>query len=144
MNLQAISQIILSVCLILAAGINAIGLGVVAWRVYVFHKFLERSSEKIDVATIPRLAEVIEKYQIGVVAMGEAQIAAIKDLESSVSQFRSLMFSSGDGKGVQQFDVDNANAEHEINELIRSGIPREGAEGRVKERRMYDSFSVTR
>ena len=61
-----------------------------------------------------------------------------------MSQFRSLMFSSGDGKGVQQFDVDAANAEFEIDGLQRRGISREEAEGRVKERRMYDNFSVTR
>jgi hypothetical protein len=139
-----VGQIVLASCFFLGSLILATALGFLTWRVWALHRFLIATSDRVDPTTLPKLAEIVEKYHAGVIAMGETQVTATKDLETAISRFGDLMFADTNGKGVQEYDDRKADAEYEVQNLMRNHhIPEDEARARVGERRLYDRMKVT-
>jgi len=93
---------------------------------------------------IKTLAQVIESYHKGAIAAAEAQVSATTTLEHTVSEFKDLMFSRSGDRGIENYDEDAAQREHEITELMRAGISRMEAEARVKEKNIYAGLNGLR
>jgi hypothetical protein len=140
-----IGQIVLASCFLIGSIILATGLGITAWRIWALHKFLISTSSRVDLTTLPNLVEVTTKYHEGVLAMGEAQVAATKDLEAGISRFADLMFAGNSSTGFQEHDERRADAEFEVQNLMRNHhIPEDEARDRVKEKNLYSKLNVTR
>jgi hypothetical protein len=127
----------------LVGGALLIAVAFLGWKLHQLLPILRKLSEA-DLSSLTILPAAVEKYQEGVIKIGEAQVGAVTKLEDAVTRFVDLMFSGRSGDGLQEYDEGKASRVFEEEELVRQGIPREEAKARVAEKEIYSRMSLQR
>lgn len=138
-----VETIILTVVVFLVGGPMLLATAFLGWKLHQLMPILRKISEA-DLSGLSVLPAAVEKYQEGVIKIGEAQVGATTKLEDAVTRFIDLMFSGRSGDGVQEYDEGKANRVFEEEELVRRGIPREEAKARVAEKEIYSRMNLQR
>lgn len=137
------TMIVLAVTVFLIGGSLLVAVSILAWKLHQFMPILRKISDT-DLSAVIILPAAVEKYQEGVIRIGEAQVEAITKLESAVDRMADMMFGGKPGDGVTEYDEGKASRVFEEEELVRQGIPREEARDRVKEHDIYSRMRMQR
>lgn len=79
----------------------------------------------------------------GLIRVCQENVQGTVKMTEAVDRMGSMMFSSAGGSDVSLADPKQAEDEYEIQELMRShGFKRKEAEGRVREKSVYENFRV--
>jgi hypothetical protein len=130
----------------------------VAWGVLLFRAWKKQNESRAalqaaieahtgSLKAISEHSATLEKMVDGFIGVSKTQVEYLERVEKAVDTFRKGIFQSVPapaGDSFQEYDEEAASREGEIQEYMRSGMPRKEAEARVGQADIWKRMTVQR